>query len=652
MTIEAAVYINTLDDTYPASSDAKSEGDNHIRQLKTVLQSTFAGIAGAVTPTHTELNYVDGVTSAIQGQLDLKAPLASPALTGTPTAPTPATLDSSTKIATTANVDAKIFAVAIEATLPAQTGNDGKFVTTDGTTASWGYAGQVQYTDTVYNDVNNVFMDTSAAPTLPDLTTVVPSFALSCFTNASAVPSAFTTSDGWSIASGMVAGTYRNMTASSKATAHGTWNTSTMTPPTLETITGSAANTIRSTCNLSATLSVVMFSNATSYFAVAVNPVTGAAGAVVTLGGYVAANAAGCAIFADTATTFTAIFASTTTNVIGIAGSVSTVTITLGTAANLTTNNEAPGINNTPIQLAAGLYAISVINSASDDAVAAMSVSGTTCTWGAKVAVVSTDQETAVIAPVSATTFLLAYFGTGGASNTTRTFNARVVSVAGTTCTLETAAVGATNVNDERVPIVIGTFSTGTSYFAVCRDGSASTTGNWYGVTVSGTAVTIGTVNPQANNLPATFFDPPFVCSKPKKILKYNSTTFLFGHMTTGVMAVTISGTTLTMGTPQAIPAAAASSLCTDFAGTGFYVIGSAAYDRITVSGTTFTSVESLAVVPAFVISSTVSPKSVSYSGTWYTWTLANVANFITAISATKWLQTSSNDILITGEME
>jgi hypothetical protein len=40
----------------------------------------------SVTATATELNYVDGVTSAIQTQLDAKAPLASPALTGTATA--------------------------------------------------------------------------------------------------------------------------------------------------------------------------------------------------------------------------------------------------------------------------------------------------------------------------------------------------------------------------------------------------------------------------------------------------------------------------------------------------------------------------------------------------------------------------------------
>jgi hypothetical protein len=58
----------------------------------------------AVTATATELNYVDGVTSAIQTQLDSKAPLASPELTGTPTAPTAASGTSTTQIATTAFV--------------------------------------------------------------------------------------------------------------------------------------------------------------------------------------------------------------------------------------------------------------------------------------------------------------------------------------------------------------------------------------------------------------------------------------------------------------------------------------------------------------------------------------------------------------------
>ena len=65
----------------------------------------------SLTASITELNYVDGVTSAIQTQLDAKAALASPALTGTPTAPTASTGTNTTQIATTAYVQAEITAL-------------------------------------------------------------------------------------------------------------------------------------------------------------------------------------------------------------------------------------------------------------------------------------------------------------------------------------------------------------------------------------------------------------------------------------------------------------------------------------------------------------------------------------------------------------
>jgi hypothetical protein len=63
-----------------------------------------------ITATPTELNYVAGVTSAIQTQLNAKAPLASPALTGTPTAPTATAGTNTTQVATTAFVNTEIAA--------------------------------------------------------------------------------------------------------------------------------------------------------------------------------------------------------------------------------------------------------------------------------------------------------------------------------------------------------------------------------------------------------------------------------------------------------------------------------------------------------------------------------------------------------------
>lgn len=83
MALETATYISDLTITNPTSTDAKSVGDDHIRLLKSTLKTTFPAITGAVLPTHTELNFVDGVTSAIQVQIDTKSPSASPTFTGT-----------------------------------------------------------------------------------------------------------------------------------------------------------------------------------------------------------------------------------------------------------------------------------------------------------------------------------------------------------------------------------------------------------------------------------------------------------------------------------------------------------------------------------------------------------------------------------------
>jgi hypothetical protein len=75
--------------------------------------STLTIAGTAVTATAAELNYVDGVTSAIQTQLDEKALSDSPTLTGTPTAPTATTATDTTQIATTAFVQQEITANAV-----------------------------------------------------------------------------------------------------------------------------------------------------------------------------------------------------------------------------------------------------------------------------------------------------------------------------------------------------------------------------------------------------------------------------------------------------------------------------------------------------------------------------------------------------------
>lgn len=70
MGLEAGTYISALNASNPTTGDPKTQGDDHLRLIKSTILSTFPNITGAVTPTHTELNYVDGVTSAIQTQID------------------------------------------------------------------------------------------------------------------------------------------------------------------------------------------------------------------------------------------------------------------------------------------------------------------------------------------------------------------------------------------------------------------------------------------------------------------------------------------------------------------------------------------------------------------------------------------------------
>lgn len=85
MGLETVTYISDLNPLWPlgALPDRKSEGDNHLRNIKSSLLNTFSAITGPVTVTQVEINYLSGVTSNVQVQLNAKAPLASPTFTGT-----------------------------------------------------------------------------------------------------------------------------------------------------------------------------------------------------------------------------------------------------------------------------------------------------------------------------------------------------------------------------------------------------------------------------------------------------------------------------------------------------------------------------------------------------------------------------------------
>jgi len=84
MGLETASYIDQLVAANPLGTDSKSQGDNHIRLLKSVLQTQFPSLGNAVvntsaaqlnvlteiTASATEINKLDGVTSTT-AQLNL-----------------------------------------------------------------------------------------------------------------------------------------------------------------------------------------------------------------------------------------------------------------------------------------------------------------------------------------------------------------------------------------------------------------------------------------------------------------------------------------------------------------------------------------------------------------------------------------------------
>ncbi len=87
MGLESATYIHELNPNNPVgATDPKAQGDDHLRMIKGALQNTFPNVEGEVTPTHTELNYLDGATGVTGTGHTVRS--IAPALTGTATAET------------------------------------------------------------------------------------------------------------------------------------------------------------------------------------------------------------------------------------------------------------------------------------------------------------------------------------------------------------------------------------------------------------------------------------------------------------------------------------------------------------------------------------------------------------------------------------
>ena len=138
MSVETATYISQLDPTLPGINDPKSEGDDHLRLTKSVLQNQFPNLgAAAVTPTADEIN-------ALAGRAQDVVAITNGSTTGAENfnVVTQSHTDNTTKAASTAMVQAAIMASSgISASLPGQSGNAGKFLKTNGSIPNWNIVG-------------------------------------------------------------------------------------------------------------------------------------------------------------------------------------------------------------------------------------------------------------------------------------------------------------------------------------------------------------------------------------------------------------------------------------------------------------------------------------------------------------------------------
>lgn len=169
MALETGNYIGDLVITNPTSSDQKSAGDDHLRLIKTALKTSFAGFTGSIILTGSDTggvnNYALTPTPALPAYVAGMMVLFNPSATNTTTSTINISALGAKTIKTVdgAALNAGDFVTGVyhlliydgtdfrligltknyadnlsfSSSLPSQAGNGGKYITTDGTVASW-----------------------------------------------------------------------------------------------------------------------------------------------------------------------------------------------------------------------------------------------------------------------------------------------------------------------------------------------------------------------------------------------------------------------------------------------------------------------------------------------------------------------------------
>lgn len=70
MSVETVSYISNFNILWPLDTDIKSEGDDHIRELKNGIYGTFSNVAAESRCTHNDLNYASGLSATAFSRID------------------------------------------------------------------------------------------------------------------------------------------------------------------------------------------------------------------------------------------------------------------------------------------------------------------------------------------------------------------------------------------------------------------------------------------------------------------------------------------------------------------------------------------------------------------------------------------------------
>jgi hypothetical protein len=498
--LDAKLAISTAASTY-----APLAGPTFTGTVTLPSTTSIGGVSAA------EIVYLDGVTSNVQTQLDAKAALASPAFTGTPTAPTAATGANTTQVATTAFVQQ----VALNNQLPLQTGNTGKYLTTDGTDASWG---TITIPAQVYPGAGIAVSTGTGWGTSLSTPLGVEHGGIGASTLAT---NNVLLGNGTSAVQAVAPGTSGNVLTSDGTT----WASTALPPsgPTLQaTATGSLANGSTVVINTDGTVSVV---------AQTITPTPSAGTAVIfETGGTSTISTA----YDATAQKVVIFYKDSNNSGFGMAivGTVSGTTISFGTPVVF----DSSGLDDSSCAYDANAQKFIIVcrnnNSASQGIARVGTVSGTSISFGTAVQFASTIQNNSTVYDPVSQKIIISF-----SENASANGKSIVGTVSGTTISFGTAV----NFRAGDASNIVSTYDI--SQQKVVLSYRISGTIRAVIGTVSGTSISFGTEVTAAsqNEIPAITYD----ANAQKVVIAYKDGTTSFGTAIVG----TVSGTSISFGT-------------------------------------------------------------------------------------------------------